>query len=97
MTMSFTLTSWPPSGTSLFLCARMASHASTAHSPSFSRTWSAPVPNDSSPQMEHLSASIRLPKNFQPVGVSKNCRPSFSATRSRAPLVGIDRATPCSG
>ena len=30
---------------------------------------SSPVPNDSSPQMEQRSASIRLPKNFQPVGV----------------------------
>lgn len=33
----------PPSGTSLFLYARMASQQSTAHIPSFSRTWSAPA------------------------------------------------------
>ena len=44
---------------------------------------------------EDTPASIRLPKNFQPVGVSKNCTPSFSATRSSAPLVGMLRATPC--
>ena len=49
--------------------------------PSFSRTWSPPVPNDSSPQMKGVYTgelgkaavpeSIRLPKNFQPVGTSK--------------------------
>ena len=38
---------------------------------------------------------MRLPKNFQPVGVSKNCTPSLSATLSSAPLVGMLRATPC--
>ena len=41
-------------------------------------------------------ASMRLPKNFQPVGTSKHLRPSFSATLSSAPLVGILLATPCS-
>ena len=47
-----TVTSLPPSGTSAFFAARMFSHASTAQIPSFSRIWSAPVPNDSSPQMK---------------------------------------------
>ena len=37
-----------------------------------------------------------LPKNFQPVGVSKHSIPSASATTSTAALVGIDRATPAS-
>ena len=64
--------------------------------PSFSRTWSLPVPKDSSPQTEHFSASIRLPKNFQPVGTSKKGTLSLSATLSRAPEVGIERATPLS-
>ena len=36
---------------------------------------------------------MRLPKNFQPVGVSKSGRPKAAATRSTAPLVGIERAT----
>ena len=54
-----------------------------------------PVPKDSSPQMEHCPASMRLPKNFQPVGVSKKGSLSSSATRSSAPLVGMERATPC--
>ena len=31
--------------------------------------FASPVPKDSSPQMEQRSASMRLPKNFQPVGV----------------------------
>ena len=39
-------------------------------------------------------ASSRLPKNFQPVGVSKHSTPSASATRSAAWLVGMERATP---
>lgn len=39
------------------------------------------------------SESIRLPKNFHPVGVSYSGTPSASATRSTAPLVGIERAT----
>mmetsp|Transcript_2529 Transcript_2529/g.4754 ORF Transcript_2529/g.4754 Transcript_2529/m.4754 type:complete len:296 (+) Transcript_2529:147-1034(+) len=73
--------------------------------PSFSRTWSAPVPKDSSPQMNGvycfvsgkylgLPLSMRLPKNFQPVGVSKHSMPFFLATRSTAPEVGIDLAQP---
>ena len=40
-------------------------------------------------------ASMRLPKNFQPVGTSKKGRLCAAATRSNAPLVGIERATPC--
>ena len=36
---------------SSFLAARICSHASTAHMPSFSRTWFEPVPKLSSPQM----------------------------------------------
>ena len=61
-----------------FLAAMICSHASTAHMPSFSRTWSPPVPKDSSPQMKGVYVgvdgkaavpeSMRLPKNFQPVG-----------------------------
>lgn len=38
------------------------------HMPSFSRMWSEPVPKLSSPQMDNFPASIRFPKNFQPVG-----------------------------
>merc|ERR1719220_2744341 len=89
------------------LAARICSHASTAHMPSFSRTWSAPVPKDSSPQMKGVYTlvsgkylgfplSIRLPKNFQPVGVSKHSMPFFFATRSTAPEVGMERAQPLS-
>jgi hypothetical protein len=44
--------------------------------------------------MESLPESIRFPKNFHPVGTSKNERLSFAATRSSAPLVGIERASP---
>ena len=40
--------------------------------------------------------SIRLPKNFQPVGTSKHGILSFSATRSSAHEVGIERAQPLS-
>ena len=40
-------------------------------------------------------ASMRLPKNFQPVGTSKKGKLCAAATRSNAPLVGIERATPC--
>lgn len=36
--------------------------------PSFSRMWSEPVPKLSSPQIDKLPASMRFPKNFQPVG-----------------------------
>ena len=50
--------------------ARMLSQNSTAHRPSFSRTWSEPVPALSSPHSVAMPASSRLPKNFQPVGVS---------------------------
>ena len=76
--------------------ARMFSHISTAQRPSFSRTWSDPVPKLSSPQSVALPASSRLPKNFHPVGVSKQGICSASATRSTAALVGMDRATPFS-
>merc|ERR1719387_646848 len=72
--------------------------------PSFSRTWSAPVPKDSSPQMNgvyvflsgkyDVPLSIRLPKNFHPVGTSKHSMPFFAATRSNAPDVGMERAQP---
>ena len=37
--------------------------------------------------------SIMLPKNFHPVGTSNNSKLSFSATRSTAPDVGMERAT----
>mmetsp|Transcript_4179 Transcript_4179/g.15319 ORF Transcript_4179/g.15319 Transcript_4179/m.15319 type:complete len:205 (-) Transcript_4179:767-1381(-) len=74
----------------------MESHASTAHGPSFSRMWSEPVPKLSSPQMLRRPASIRLPKNFHPVGVSKHSTPAFAATRSSAAAVGIDLASPLS-
>ena len=36
--------------------------------PSFSRMWSEPVPKLSSPQIDNFPASMRFPKNFQPVG-----------------------------
>jgi len=35
-----------------------------------------------------------LPKNFHPVGVSNSGTQSLCATRSAAPLVGIERAIP---
>merc|ERR1719491_1155285 len=38
--------------------------------------------------------SIRLPKNFQPVGTSKQGTPLALATMSNAPDVGMDRAQP---
>ena len=38
--------------------------------------------------------SKRFPKNFHPVGVSKQGIPRSSATTSTAELVGIDLATP---
>ena len=41
-----------------------------------------------------VPASMRLPKNFQPVGTSKKVSPCFLATRSSAALVGMLRATP---
>merc|ERR1712125_2265 len=77
----------------------------TAHMPSFSRTWSAPVPKDSSPQMKGVyfglpgkylgsPLSMRLPKNFQPVGTSKQSMPFSFATMSSAPEVGMERAHP---
>jgi hypothetical protein len=72
----------------------MLSQNSTAQRPSFSRTWSEPVPKLSSPHRVMRPASSRLPKNFQPVGVSKQSTPSASATRSAAWLVGMERATP---
>ena len=45
-----------PSFLSLFFFARMDSQASTAQRPSFSLTWSLPVPKDSSPHTEHFPA-----------------------------------------
>ena len=36
------------------------------------RIWSEPVPKLSSPHSDIRPASIRLPKNFQPVGVTKH-------------------------
>lgn len=57
--MSSTLTFFPPTGTSLFLKARMESQDRTAHRPSFSLTWSAPVPKLSSPQIEHIPVRHR--------------------------------------
>jgi len=56
MATSSTLTSGAPAGAPRFRTARMDSQASTAHMPSFSRTWSAPVPKLSSPHTEHLPA-----------------------------------------
>mmetsp|Transcript_18975 Transcript_18975/g.48921 ORF Transcript_18975/g.48921 Transcript_18975/m.48921 type:complete len:224 (+) Transcript_18975:794-1465(+) len=70
--------------------------------PSFSRTWFEPVPKDSSPQRKGVYVlpfgnaavpeSIRLPKNFQPVGTSNASMPRALATRSSAHDVGIERA-----
>ena len=74
--------------------ATMSSQIRIAQRPSFSRTWSEPVPALSSPQIVTLPASSRLPKNFQPVGVSYMPTPSLAATRSAARLVGIERAMP---
>ena len=74
--------------------ANIDNQASTAHGPSFSRTWSAPVPKDSSPHTDKRPASIKLPKNFQPVGVSKHSTPRPAATRSSAAAVGMERAKP---
>ena len=59
------------SSTLQFWLATTESHARTAQSPSFSRMWSDPVPKLSSPQRDKRPASIRLPKNFHPVGTSK--------------------------
>jgi hypothetical protein len=42
-------------------------------------------------------ASIKFPKNFQPVGVSNKFNPNLAATLSMAPEVGIDLATPVNG
>ena len=67
--------------------ARMLSQSSTAQRPSFSRTWSEPVPALSSPQSVTRPASSRLPKNFQPVGVSKHC----DAELRRDPVGGAAR------
>lgn len=53
------------------VCSIMDNQAKAAQMPSFSRMWLEPVPNDSSPHKQSLSASIKLPKYFQPVGVSK--------------------------
>ena len=62
------------------------------------------VPKLSSPQMKGVYVlpsgkaavpeSIRLPKNFQPVGTSKQGMPSFLATMSSAHEVGMLRAHP---
>jgi hypothetical protein len=46
-------------------------------------------------EREATPASMRLPKYFQPVGTSKKGSCRAVATRSRAPLVGMERATPC--
>lgn len=56
--------------------------------------WSEPVPKLSSPQREIQPASIKLPKNFHPVGVSKHFWCFARATLSSAPAVGILRAKP---
>ena len=47
-----------------------------------------PPPRFSSPE------SIKLPKNFQPVGTIKQGIFFFLATRSKAPEVGMERAHP---
>ena len=68
--MSSTVTSFSPTATPSFFFARMLSQLSTVQRPSFSRTWSELVPKLSSPHTEHRPSSMRLPKNFQPVGTS---------------------------
>ena len=79
----------------MYLWANICSQASTAHKPSFSLTWSDPVPKLSSPHKFIKPASIRFPKNFQPVGVSnKFLIPFYWETLSNAPDVGIDLAIP---
>lgn len=45
--------------------------------------WSEPVPKLSSPHKDSRPASIRLPKNFQPVGTSNISFPLFLATLHR--------------
>lgn len=62
--------------------------------PSFYLIWDDPVPKDSSPQRVISYVSIRFPKNFHPVGVSYRLIPSFLATLSRAPDVGMLLAAP---
>lgn len=47
------------------------------------RIWSEPVPKLSSPHNDKRPASIRLPKNFHPVGTSKNSLPIFEATLTK--------------
>mmetsp|Transcript_37102 Transcript_37102/g.90078 ORF Transcript_37102/g.90078 Transcript_37102/m.90078 type:complete len:207 (+) Transcript_37102:573-1193(+) len=81
---------------SVLSAASIWSQHSTAHMPSFSLTWSLPVPKLSSPHTkgEYLPLSIRFPKNFHPVGVSNNGIPLLLHTRSSAPLVGMLRAAP---
>ena len=59
--------------------------------------WLEPVPKLSSPHIWIKFASIKFPKNFQPVGVSNNFNPNLAATLSMAPEVGIDLATPVNG
>lgn len=76
------------------ILAKTCNHARTVHNPSFYLTWNEPVPNDYSPQIEIRPSYIKFPKNFQPVGVSYNFTPNFSATLSTAPDVGILLATP---
>jgi hypothetical protein len=76
--------------------AKIWSHANTVQSPSFSLTWFDPVPNDSSPHKAIKSYSIKFPKNFHPVGVSKHFTFNYLATLSIAPEVGMLLATPIS-
>lgn len=44
--------------------------------------------------MDNRPASIKFPKNFQPVGTSNTSRPFALATLSIASDVGMDRARP---
>lgn len=69
-------------------------HAKTAQIPSFSLMWLDPVPKLSSPHKLISPASIKLPKNFHPVGVSNNYKLFLIVTLSNAPDVGIDLAAP---
>ena len=51
--------------------------------------WSDPVPKLSSPHKDKRPASIKFPKNFQPVGTSKNSLPEAAATLKKGNKIKI--------
>src|ERR1700722_7918163 len=56
--------------------------------------WSDPVPNDSSPQIDNLPASIKFPKNFHPN--SKKTRQSviYTPPHTHSPVGTSKHSTP---